>query len=185
MSAAIRTRSEGEWRGEAHYGKLEIGRGVMNSLTRAAKDTLVIEVNEHSNKRPVEESKDAAHDGECEQHNTCDDVQVPPIVIGAYELDTIRPETTEAAGAATPPTPERRGAEDSSYPALHDLQEPATRYHCLRYARSEEMKARRRLVGDKGGIKFKGKMAVARDDGCTNTLTAVLKDNLILCAIQT
>lgn len=46
------------------------------------------------------------------------------------------------------------------------------------------MKARRRLVGDNGGIKFQGKIAVVRDDRCVNTITAVLKDNLILCARQ-
>ena len=55
-------------------------------------------------------------------------------------------------------------------------------HRCLRYARSEEMKAKRRLVGDNGGIKFQGKIAVIREDGCVNTITNVLKDNLILCA---
>lgn len=60
------------------------------------------------------------------------------------------------------------------------LQESAARHWCLRYARSEEMKARRRLVGDNGGIKFQGKIAVVRDDRCVNTITNVLKDNLIL-----
>ena len=33
----------------SHYSHLEIGREVMNSLTRVAKDTLVIEVYERSN----------------------------------------------------------------------------------------------------------------------------------------
>ena len=56
----------------------------------------------------------------------------------------------------------------------------AARHWCLRYARSEEMKARRRLVGDNGGIKFQGKIAMVRDDRCVNTITNVLKDNLIL-----
>ena len=42
------------------------------------------------------------------------------------------------------------------------------------------MKERRRKVGDRGGIKFQGKVACPRDDGCVNTLTAVLKDNLIV-----
>lgn len=46
MTAAIRTRSDGEWREGGHYSKLEIGRRVMNSLTRVAKDTLVIETYE-------------------------------------------------------------------------------------------------------------------------------------------
>jgi len=53
-------------------------------------------------------------------------------------------------------------------------------HYCLRYARSEEMKERRRLVGDNGGIKFQGKIAMVRDDRCVNTITNVLKDNLIL-----
>ena len=44
------------------------------------------------------------------------------------------------------------------------------------------MKTHRRLVGDKGGIKFQGKIAELREDGCINTLTAVLKDNPILKA---
>ena len=35
-------------------------------------------------------------------------------------------------------------------------------------------------AGDRGGIKFQGKVACPRDDGCVNTLTAVLKDNLIV-----
>jgi len=32
----------------AHYSHLEIGRRTMNSLTRVAKDTLVIEIYEHN-----------------------------------------------------------------------------------------------------------------------------------------
>ena len=53
LSAAIRTRSDGEWHGGgSHYGKLEIGREVMNSLTKVSKDTLVIEVNELDTVRP-------------------------------------------------------------------------------------------------------------------------------------
>lgn len=43
------------------------------------------------------------------------------------------------------------------------------------------MKERRRKVGDRGGIKFQGKITMVRDDGCTNTITNVTKDNLILC----
>ena len=42
------------------------------------------------------------------------------------------------------------------------------------------MKARRKLVGDNGGIKFQGKIAKTRDDGCTNTITNCQKDNLIM-----
>lgn len=53
-------------------------------------------------------------------------------------------------------------------------------YRCLRYVRSEEMKARRRLVGDNGGIKHKGKITALREDGCSNALTSVLKDNPII-----
>lgn len=33
-------------RGGSHYGKLEIGREVMNSLTKVSKDTLVLEIYE-------------------------------------------------------------------------------------------------------------------------------------------
>lgn len=66
-------------------------------------------------------------------------------------------------------------------PTLVATQYKSPPYHqCLRYERSEEMKARRRLVGDRGGIKFQGKLAKVRDDGCVNTITNVLKDNLIL-----
>lgn len=46
LTAAIRTRSDGAWHEGSHYGRLEIGREVMNSLTKVSKDTLVIEVNE-------------------------------------------------------------------------------------------------------------------------------------------
>ena len=116
LSAAIRTRSEGEWKEGVHYGRLEVGREVMNSLTKVAKDTLVIEM---------------------------------------YELESVEP--------------------DIKVP-----QEPTTCFHCLRYGRSEEMKRWRRLVGDNGGIKFQGKIAAVRTDGGTNTITNVLKDNLIL-----
>lgn len=53
LSAAIRTRSDGAWHGEgSHYGRLEMGREVMNSLTKVSKDTLVIEVNELDTVRP-------------------------------------------------------------------------------------------------------------------------------------
>lgn len=51
---------------------------------------------------------------------------------------------------------------------------------CLRYVRSEEMKEIRRRIGDNGGIKFQGKVPSAREDGCINTLTNVLKDNPIM-----
>ena len=58
----------------AHYSHLEIGRKVMNSLTRVAKDTLVIEIYEYSDIRPIEESQGTAHYGGCEQYDTCNDV---------------------------------------------------------------------------------------------------------------
>ena len=41
------------------------------------------------------------------------------------------------------------------------------------------MKARRRIMGYVG-VKFRGRVADVRDDGCSNTLTGVVKDNLIL-----
>lgn len=46
LSAAIRTRSDGDWYSGAHHGRLEIGREVMNSLTKVSKDTLVLEIYE-------------------------------------------------------------------------------------------------------------------------------------------
>ena len=57
---------------------------------------------------------------------------------------------------------------------------PPPRHFCLCYCRSEEMKRRRRIVGDHGGIKFQGKTPTIREDLCINTLTSCLKDNLIL-----
>ena len=41
----------------SHYGKLEIGREVMNSLTKVSKDTLVIEVNELDTTRPESDKR--------------------------------------------------------------------------------------------------------------------------------
>lgn len=81
---------------------------------------------------------------------------------------------------ALPQPHNRGGGEDSNDGSRNGIQEPTTCFHCLRYERSEEMKAWRRLVGDRGGIKFQGKLAKVRDDGCVNTITNVLKDNLIL-----
>ena len=46
------------------------------------------------------------------------------------------------------------------------------------------MKRWRRLVGDNGGIKFQGKLAKVRTDGCTNTITKCSKDNLIMIQWQ-
>lgn len=70
--------------------------------------------------------------------------------------------------------------EDNADTRGNAVQVPATCHHCLRYARSEAMREWRRKVGDNGGIKFQGKIAKTRDDGCTNTITNVFKDNLIL-----
>ena len=42
----------------SHYGKLEIGREVMNSLTKVSKDTLVIEVNELDTTRPESDKRE-------------------------------------------------------------------------------------------------------------------------------
>lgn len=50
----------------------------------------------------------------------------------------------------------------------------------IRYERSEAMKARRRLVGDNGGIRFQGKIAAPRTDGICNTITCIAKDNYII-----
>lgn len=76
------------------------------------------------------------------------------------------------------------GGEDSDDSPRDGIQEPATCFHCLRYGRSEEMKRWRRLVGDNGGIKFQGKLAKVRTDGCTNTITNCSKDNLIMIQWQ-
>lgn len=73
------------------------------------------------------------------------------------------------------------GSEDGQ---SDSIQEPATCFHCLRYCRSEEMRERRRRVGDRGGIKFQGKIAAVRTDGCTNTITNCSKDNLIMIQWQ-
>lgn len=89
-----------------------------------------------------------------------------------YDCDK-KPEEEPQGGETTPPHNDPNHTGDR-------LQEFAARHWCLRYARSEEMKARRRLVGDNGGIKFHGKIAMVRDDRCVNTITNCLKDNLIL-----
>ena len=57
--------------------------------------------------------------------------------------------------------------------------EPPTSHACLRYVRSEQMKARRRAHGD-NGVKFQGRTTDIRTDGCTNTITKTLKENLIM-----
>lgn len=42
------------------------------------------------------------------------------------------------------------------------------------------MKQWRRKVGDRGGVRFQGKSAQLRVDHCTNTITSIQKDNLIM-----
>lgn len=49
----------------------------------------------------------------------------------------------------------------------------------IRFARSEEMKARRKVHGDTG-VKFQGKVPELRPDGCSNTVTSFVEDNLII-----
>lgn len=85
---------------------------------------------------------------------------------------------------ALPQPHNRGGEEDSDDSPRNGIQEPTTCFHCLRYGRSEEMKRWRRLVGDNGGIKFQGAIAMARYDGCINSLTTILKDNLIMTQWQ-
>ena len=58
-----------------------------------------------------------------------------------------------------------------------------TEAKAIRFVRSEEMKARRKIFGDVG-VRFQGKVADVRDDGCSNTITCVTKDNLIAVAVQ-
>lgn len=54
-------------------------------------------------------------------------------------------------------------------------------YHnCICYCRTEVMKQWRRKVGDRGGVRFQGKSAQLRVDHCTNTITSIQKDNLIM-----
>lgn len=49
----------------------------------------------------------------------------------------------------------------------------------VRFHRSDEMKAHRRLVGDRGGVKFKGKLMHLAQDRISNTISTVTKDYLI------
>ena len=95
----------------------------------------------------------------------------PPHIVTPYDCDERPAEEPQEDG-----TP----AEDNANPCGNAVQKSAPYHQCLRYERSEEMKVWRRLVGDRGGIKFQGKLAKVRDDGCVNTITNVLKDNLIL-----
>lgn len=95
-----------------------------------------------------------------------------PKIIATYVHCNERP--------AEEPQEDGTPAEDNADPCGNAVQKSAPYHQCLRYERSEEMKSWRRLVGDRGGIKFQGKLAKVRDDGCVNTITNVLKDNLIL-----
>ena len=53
-------------------------------------------------------------------------------------------------------------------------------YPCiLRGERSEEQKRSRHLFGDKGQT-FKGKIFRPAKDGCSNTITTITKDNLLI-----
>lgn len=44
LIAAMRGRSDGDWRGSDHYQKLEIGKDVSNTITGVLKDNLIIEI---------------------------------------------------------------------------------------------------------------------------------------------
>lgn len=50
LSAAIRTRSDGDWHSSGHYSNLEIRGEIMNSITHVSKDTLVLEIYEQQAK---------------------------------------------------------------------------------------------------------------------------------------
>ncbi len=52
----------------------------------------------------------------------------------------------------------------------------------LRKARTDEVKRIRRIYGDDGGgyCKFADRYYYPAEDGCSNTLTSVLKDNYVL-----
>ena len=44
LIAAMRGRSDGDWRGSDHYQKLEISKDVSNTITGVLKDNLIIEI---------------------------------------------------------------------------------------------------------------------------------------------
>ena len=52
--------------------------------------------------------------------------------------------------------------------------------YVIRYERTEAMKQLRREIGDNGGIRFQGKKTALRLDGLSNTITSVLKDNILV-----
>lgn len=96
--------------GGSHYGKLEIGREVMNSLTKVSKDTLVIEVNELDTVRPeTDERRDRLtpphphKDGEAVSNTLISTLyKNPPHVVTPYDCDK-RPKEEPQGGEITPP----------------------------------------------------------------------------------
>ena len=63
--------------------------------------------------------------------------------------------------------------------AGNGIQVAAVGHYCLRWERTEEQKQIRRLLGDNGGVRFQGKRPALREDGCSNTISTIEKDNLI------
>lgn len=61
-----------------------------------------------------------------------------------------------------------------------ELQVTALGHYCIRWERTEEQKRIRRIIGDNGGVRFQGKQPALREDECSNTISTVEKDNLIL-----
>lgn len=56
------------------------------------------------------------------------------------------------------------------------------KFRILRPCRTEKAKAIRRKYGDRGGYcKFKDKMFLPAEDGNSNTITSIQKDNLLHC----
>lgn len=54
-------------------------------------------------------------------------------------------------------------------------------YHIMRRERTEELKAKRRIYGDRGGhLHFSEHKFVPRPDGLSNTVTTFDKDNYVL-----
>ena len=63
--------------------------------------------------------------------------------------------------------------------AGNGIQVVAVGHYCLRWERTEEQKQIRRLLGDNGGVRFQSKRPALREDGCSNTISTIEKDNLI------
>ena len=95
----------------SHYGKLEIGREVMNSLTKVSKDTLVIEVNELDTTRPESDKREdsAPQTPQCRGGEKiamtvlATAYKNPPLVFDTYDCDK-RPKEEPQVGEITPPT---------------------------------------------------------------------------------